>query len=122
MKAPEEKTDRWERTLSRYFSANGLPLQWNYKARRFLGIARHTFARINPRQEHHTVNAWVKMPDRLRRFESDGNNAVILVTNKRYGDDVEDSIVVMRLGTFMPMLKAMYNNDKERWTAHAPLD
>lgn len=117
MKSPKEGNNRWERTLSRYFAAHSLDLRWDYPKRRFTGIAGHLFARLNPHQEETT---WQLMPQYVRKYETernpDGKQVVIFVTNRKYGDSVDDSLVVMRVGTFIPMLKALVNSDKERWT------
>jgi hypothetical protein len=115
MKAVKEPA--WEKTLARYFAANGLPLQWNGLAKRYRGIAGHMFARLNPDKEE---QMWVRLPKYLRDIESpgsnpDGKSAVLFITNKKYGDSVDDSIVVMRLGTFIPMIKSMYYSDRERY-------
>jgi hypothetical protein len=117
MKSPKEGQERWERTISRYFAAYSIKLKWSYPQRRFIGIAGHLFARLNPQNE---VRMWELMPQTLRKYETernpDGKQVVIFVTNRRYGDSVDDSIVVMRLGTFLPMIKALVDSDKERWT------
>ena len=117
MKAPREGQERWERTVSRYFAVHGLKVKWSYPQRRFVGIAGHMFARLNPYNE---VKMWELMPQTLRKYETernpDGKQVVIFATNRRYGDSVDDSIVVLRLGTFLPMLKALVDSDKERWT------
>jgi hypothetical protein len=111
MKAPTEA--HWERTLSRYFLANGIPLDWDGHRKRFLGVAGHTVARINPRVE---AQVWAKLPERLYRYEKEGGNAIVLVTNRQYGDSVDDSFAVMRIGTFIPMMKALVESDRERWS------
>lgn len=114
MKSVLEGKQAWERTLSRYFAAHGVDLRWSYPARRFLGVAGHTFARLNPKKED---KMWSRMPDYIRKYETaDGKQVVIIATNRGYGDSVDDSMVVMRLGTFIPMLKALIETDRERWT------
>jgi hypothetical protein len=117
MKPPREGKERWERTLSRYFASYGIKLRWSYQRRRFIGIANHMFARLNPRNE---VKVWERMPDYIRKYETnnnpDGKQVVVLVTNRMYGDSVDDTLVVTRLGTFIPMLQALVENDRERWT------
>jgi len=108
---------RWERMLTRYFAAEGLPLKWQPKHRLFTGIAGHLVKRISAKA--HDANPWPLMPQYIRKFEYDTRaRVIVIVNNKRYGDSVEDSLVVMRLGTFTPMLKAMYLSDKERWQAN----
>ena len=114
MRPPREGKERWERTLSRYFATYGVDLRWSYPRRRFIGIANHVFARINPRNES---NVWQRMPDFIRKYETaEGKQVVVLVTNRMYGDSVDDTLVVTRLGTFVPMLKALVETDRERWT------
>lgn len=110
MRAPTERA--WERVLTRYFSAHNVPLKWDGLHKRFTGIAGHNFARINPYNEE---SAWARMPNRFSARETGSDNTVIFVTNRKYGDSVDDSFVVLRLGTFLPMLKALVDTDKERW-------
>ena len=63
---------------------------------------------------------WKLMPQHLRKYETErgknGKKAIIVVTNKKYGDSVDDEIVILRLGTFMPMLKEFIYSDLERNT------
>ena len=115
MKAPYNRSNRWENTLTRYFAAIGIPIRWDWIQKEFLGLHGFTIKRINPRTDNAEGNQWRLMPQNLRKAEMEGKRVVILVTSKRYGDDVEDTIVVMRLGTASPMLKALIDNDKERW-------
>lgn len=116
MRAPKEGKERWERTLTRYFAAYSVPLRWSYPARRFQGVAGHLFARLNPQNED---KMWQLMPQTIRKYENErnpnGKQVVIFATNRRYGDSIDDSLVVMRMGTFIPMLKALVDSDKERW-------
>lgn len=113
MKSPKEGS--WESVLTRFFAVHGLRVRWSYPHRRFIGIAGHAFARLNPYNED---KMWELMPQHLKQYEarSEGKQVVIFATNRRYGDSVDDTIVVMRLGTFMPMLKALVNSDPGRWT------
>lgn len=117
MRAPKEAGEAWERTLTRFFAAHGVPLRWDYVSRRFHGLAGHNVARINPAKED---NVWQNMPQYVRKYEYPDRNkeskqVMVFVTNKRYGDSVDDTLVVMRLGTLMPMLKSMVDKDPERW-------
>lgn len=117
MRASREAASGWERVLTRYFAATGIPLRWEYGRRRFEGISGHLFARLNPAREE---ALWANIPKFVRKYESDDTNpsslpVIIFVTNRRYGDSVEDSLVVMRLGAFAPMLKSFVDSDKERW-------
>lgn len=114
MRAPKEIA--WEKTLSRYFAACGIPLKWEYVPRRYTGIAGHVFARINPKDKN-PDHVWNNMPRYIKQYEqkSEGKNAVVFITNKQYGDSVDDSLVILRIGTFIPMLKAFVESDKERW-------
>jgi len=113
---PVRSAAAWERVMTRYFAANHIPLKWEYIPRRFTGIAGHVFARLNPKQDA-VENVWVRMPEYVKRYEKneDGKNAIVFVTNRAYGDNIDDSLVVLRLGTFVPMLKAFIDSDKERW-------
>lgn len=122
MRAARESRNGWEKALSRYFAAHAVDLRWDYASRRFTGIAGHIFARLNPQKED---NVWKRMPEYVKRYEqsdrnSEGKQVVIFATNRQYGDSVEDTLVVMRLGTFAPMLKALINQDKERWINGTP--
>jgi hypothetical protein len=117
MKAAREAASGWERVLTRYFAASGIPLRWDYETRRFHGVAGHVFARLNPAKEE---AVWANIPKYVRKYESsdhnsDGKPAIIFVTNRTYGDSVEDSLVVMRLGTFANIFKPFVHSDKERW-------
>lgn len=108
---------RWEKVLERYFAAHGVPLRWDGHAKRFTGLAGHLFARIDPYSED---NVWARMPMYVRRYNTErnptGKQVAVLVTNNRYGDSVDDTLVVMRLGTLLPMMHALYSGDRERWT------
>ena len=117
MKASREAASGWERVLTRYFAALGIPLRWDYGTRRFTGVSGHLFARLNPAKED---AMWANIPKYVRKYESSEHNGssvpvVIFVTNRTYGDSVDDSLVVMRLGTFAPMFKSFVDSDKERW-------
>lgn len=113
MKAPRDTNGNWERGLARYFSAHNLNIKWDGKAKRFLGIANLCITRRSPSKEE---QMWARMPEYVRRYESNNQgNVVVLVANRRYGDSIDDCLVVTRLGTFLPMLSAMVNNDPERW-------
>lgn len=105
----------WDNQLARYFNAHSLPFRWDGVAKRFKGLRGHMIARVNPRTE---ADAWATMPKRLRDYEAkDRNpgreNVIIVATNKRYGDSIDDTIAVMRLGTLLPILKA-YHQSLER--------
>lgn len=113
MRAPREGGIRWEYTLGRYFAAHGIPLTFVYRIRRFVGVAGHTFARLNPKKD---VNVWARMPDYIAKYEKDKKQVVLFVTNRQYGQSVDSSFVVMRMETFVPMLKALIDSDTERWT------
>lgn len=105
----------WERLIVRYFATYTIPLKWSYQDRRFLGIAGLKIVRINPRSGADTK--WALIPQHLKKHEGErgnGNPCVILVTNKQYGDSVDDTIAVMKLSTLMPILKVWYQFDVER--------
>lgn len=117
MKAPHEGDNRWERVLSRYFHACNIPVQWEYQTRRFEGLSGFEIARINPKAGSEE-RVWQRMPESIRDFErrqtETHRELVILVTNRQYGDSVEDSIVVTRLGAYAPLLKAFLTSNPER--------
>lgn len=113
MRAP--KQNAWERVLSRWFSAIGIPLRWDGHAKRFLGMSGHSFMRINPFAEE---KFWERAPERFHQYEKErahGKRLIMIVASKRYGDNVEDALVLTNIGTFAPMLKAFIDADKERW-------
>lgn len=115
MKSVRERSGAWERLICRYFSTYMIPLRWSYPERRFRGIAGLKIVRINPRTGSDTK--WSLMPQNLKKYEGErgnGNPCVILVTNKQYGDSVDDTIAVMKLSTLMPILKDWYQFDVER--------
>ena len=114
MKPVSESTrGAWERTLTRYFAAHGVPLSWDGWHKRFVGVAGHAFSRMNPRSEE---GVWTRMPEYVKKYEKlTDKQVVVFVTNRQYGDSVDDSLVVMRMGTFTPMLKALVDGDRERW-------
>ena len=99
--------------LARYISASGVPLRFDYVSNRFIGVNGITILRLNPQA---LPQVWAKMNDRFTEAERTTRFPVIaFVTNKQQGPDVEDSYVVLRLGTFMPMFAAMVAGDRERW-------
>lgn len=113
MRSVSEKS--WERALSRYLHAQSLPFKWDAVAKRFTGLHGHMIARINPYSEE---EAWKQMPKRIRGYESRDRNperrkVIVFVTNSKYGDSIDDTLVVMRVGTLIPMLKA-YNDTLDR--------
>jgi hypothetical protein len=98
----------WEKSLSRYFHAHSLAIAWDGAAKRFKGLRGHMIARVNPKLES---DAWQQMPKRIRDYEAKDRNpdrlkVIVIATNKRYGDSIDDTLAVMRLGTLMPILKA----------------
>lgn len=104
----------WEKTLSRYFAALNIPLRWEYRSRRFTGISGFAFSRINPYKEE---AIWARMPEYINKYEhlEPGKQVVVFVTTRRYGDTVDDSLVLMRMGTFTKLIKSLVDSDKERW-------
>ena len=115
VKAPTRSGDTgsWERALARFLTVNKVPVTW--KTGKFAGISSYTLARIAPmRARLNPDESLSKLPlfFRLRQHE---RNLIVFVTNRKYGDDLEDSLVVMRLGTFMPMFATHINSDRERY-------
>lgn len=118
MRAPRLTGDdgRWERTIARYMTTFGLPMKWNYKQRKFTGLHGFTFKRVAPmRARTDESQSWVNIPRTFKELEAQHRNLIVVVTNRHYGDSIEDSLVVTRLGTFMPLLQALVENDRERW-------
>lgn len=116
MKAPREASNGWEKTLSRYFHAANIPLNWDYGSRRFVGLSGFDIARLNPKTED---LVWPRMPERFKSYEHrrthTNSDIIVLVTNRQYGDSVDDSFVITRLGTFTPMLHALIATNPERY-------
>ena len=109
------ETTAWERVMVRYFSTYMIPIKWDYASRSFKGIAGYRIMRNNPKKE--TDFTWTLVPQKLKQYaaeRSNGKPPIIIMTNKQYGDSIDDMIVVMSLGTFMPMLKEWYQEDPER--------
>lgn len=117
MKAPRQSGDKgaWERTISRYLTANKVPVLWDYTQRKFTGIHGYTLKRIAPmRARYDTSQSLSGLPEFFRDHAGEPN-LVVIVTNRKYGDDLEDSLVVMRLGTFGPMFATHITSDRERY-------
>ena len=109
------ETTAWERVMVRYFSTYMIPIKWDYASRSFKGITGYRIMRYNPKKE--TDFTWTLVPQKLKQYaaeRSNGKPPIIIMTNKQYGDSIDDMIVVMSLGTFMPMLKEWYQADPER--------
>jgi hypothetical protein len=105
----------WEGILTRYFYAIGINLRWNARDKRFRGMSGHSIARINPRVTEESF--WKSAPEFVRKYEklAPHQRVILVVASKSYGDNVEDTLVLTRMGTFAPMLKAFIESDKERW-------
>ena len=118
MKAPREADNGWEKAISRYFHANNIPVTWEYQTRRFEGLPGFEICRINPKAATEEA-VWTRMPDHIRSFErrqrDSRQSLLILVTNRQYGDSVDDSIVVTRLGSYVQLLKAFIDKEPERY-------
>jgi hypothetical protein len=124
MKAPRGSGDTgtWERTLSRFLTVSGIPVQWKGHLTGFTGLSGYVIKRIAPQRSRYLSTAsWAKMPEFWREHR-DINNLIVIVTNRKYGDDLEDSLVVMRLGTFAPIFATHINNDRERYIDAANRD
>lgn len=119
MRSPRKTGDdgRWERTVARCFNAFGIPVQWDYSRRRFIGLSGINIKRIAPmRSRLDDSQSLTTLPRTIRIMEESGEqNPIIVVTNRHYGDTVEDSLVVLRLGSFLPMLAVFVESDRERY-------
>lgn len=118
MKAPASTggdNGRWERTIARYLTAHRVPVTWKGPVAGFTGIAGYGFRRIAPKASRYVSEAtWAKMPLYMRQHAGI-RNLIVIVTNRMYGDDIEDSIVVMRLSTFAEIFATHINSDRERY-------
>lgn len=117
MKAPTRSGDNgaWERALARFLTVSRIPVVWKGDVQRFTGIVSYTFARIAPmRARLNPDESLTKLPKFFKQREH-LPNLIVFVTNRKYGDDLEDSLVVMRLGTFAPIFATHINNDRERY-------
>lgn len=116
MKPPTTSGDKgsWERTLARYFTANKVPLTWDGASHTFKGLAGYTIRRSAPmRARIDPGQALTALPRFFRSHQDDG--LIVVVTNRKYGEDLEDSLVVTRLGTFGPIFASHINSDRERY-------
>lgn len=120
MKVPRRSGDTgaWERMIARFLTANKVPVEWSGAVRRFIGLHGYTIRRIAPmRARYDTSQALHGLPVLFRA--SDDPNLIVIVTNAHYGDNLEDSLVVLRLGTFTPIFATHINNDRERYISNA---
>jgi hypothetical protein len=124
MKAPSSvggANGRWERTLARYLTVNKVPLTWAGQIKGFTGISGYGFRRIAPKAARFDPMAsWCRMPEYMKEHRNI-RNLIVFVTNRTYGDGIEDSLVVMRLSTFTEMFSTHINSDRERYI-YAPDD
>lgn len=115
MRVPK-RGNEWERLISRFIVANGIPnFKWDQLHRRFTGIRGWSFVRATPRLE----GGWAKVPFFFSRYEGERANGnphpvVMFLTSRDNGPNVEDTYVLMRLETFVPMLLSKVNADPER--------
>lgn len=119
MRSPTGTGDdgRWERTVARCMNSFGIPVKWDYRSRSFVGLRGITLKRIAPmRSRLDDTQSLTALPRTIKALEERGHQTpVIVVTNRHYGDSVEDSLVVMRLGSFLPMFMRYINSDRERY-------
>ena len=115
MKVPS-KGNAWEKLISRLAVAHGIPnFRWDHYQRRFSGISGWAFTRVTPRNE----GGWSKVPFFFRRYENERANGnphpvVMFLAQRDNGPNVEDTFVLMRLETFLPLLVSKINADPER--------
>jgi hypothetical protein len=105
---------RWERTLARYFTANRIPVTWEGVSKTFTGLHGYTIRRSVPMRARLDPGEALNAIPRFFRQHKE-TNLIVIVTNRRYGDDLEDSLVVMRLDTFTSMFATHINSDRERY-------
>lgn len=104
---------RWERAICRYLSAHRVPLTWGGPVKGFTGIAGYGFRRIVPKSAD-GLETWRRMPEYMRKHR-DTSNLIVFVTNPIYGENIDDSLVVMRLSTFAEIFGSHVNTDRERY-------
>lgn len=114
MKVPREPL--WERLIARYLIASGMPVfRWDGKDKRFHGVRGFSWTRSNP-----TGNGgWANVPFYFKRYERERQNGnphpvIMFLASKYNGENVEDTFVLMRLGTFAPLIKALIESDPAR--------
>lgn len=117
MKVPIRSGDTgvWERMIARYLTASKVPVVWNGSRRAFEGLHGFTIKRIAPMRARYDTSQSMRGLPEVFRANKEVPNYVVIVTNAHYGDNLEDSLVVLRLGDFTPMLAAFINNDRERY-------
>lgn len=87
-------------------ASEGVPLSWNETKKRFTGVKGFHFGRVSTVKE----GGFARVPSLLRRFETErahGNPhpVVLFAMDARYGPNLEDTLVVMRMQTFTAMLR-----------------
>ncbi len=116
MKAPTQSGDTggWERAIARYLTANRVPVRWDHTTQSFTGLSGYTIRRSVPMRARLDPGQALTALPKFFRTHTD-NGLIVVVTNRKYGEDLEDSLVVTRLGTFGPILASHINNDRERY-------
>ena len=115
MKVPKEPT--WERLISRFMVAKGIPaFTFDGGSRRFIGIKGFSFVRVTPRLE----GGWAELPFYFKRYERERSQGsphptVMFLTSKNNGPNVDDTFVLMRLEPYSEMLKALVESDPARY-------
>lgn len=115
MKVPK-KGNAWEKLISRLVVASGVPnFRWDHTHRRFTGVSGWSFVRVTPRNE----GGWSKVPFFFRRYETERANGnphpvVMFLAQRDNGPNVEDTFVLMRLETFLPLLVNKIEADPDR--------
>lgn len=116
-KTPKSPGGRWENILVRFMRSAGVPnFIYNGDARRFTGVFGFSFVRITPRSE----GGWARVPYEFKRYETERskgnpNPVIMFLTQRDNGEFVADNYVVMRLGTFAPMLAELIAADPNRY-------
>jgi hypothetical protein len=111
------KRPEWESLICRLMVAAGVPaFRYDGMRHRFTGVKGFSFVRIMP----HSEGGWAKLPFNFRRYETERNQGsshpvVMFATSKRYGPNIEDTFVVLRLDSFAQILATAVAADPGRY-------
>jgi hypothetical protein len=100
------------RTIARYMTAEGVPVKWDAADWQFRGLSGVLMKKMNPSAGE---GAWARMPEFFKRHEKDSDlPLVLIVASKRYGENVSDAFVIMRISTLVRWLGPLVKFDRER--------
>lgn len=117
LKVPKKTGLRWEGILVRFMRAAGVSnFQYAGDSKRFTGVFGFSFVRATPRME----GGWSNVPFYFHRYETERNQGnpspvVMFLTQRDNGEFVGDSYVLMRLGTFAPLLAELIASNPNKY-------